>query len=877
MIRFENVTKEYLPKKGSKKIAIDNISFSLPNKGLIFLLGKSGSGKSTLLNLLGSLDKPTNGNIFAFNKNISKFKEKELTSYRSNYVGFIFQEFNLLEDLNVYDNIDLSLNLKRQKSNKELLDKYLDIVHLSNLGKRQVSELSGGEKQRVAIARALIKNPKIILADEPTGNLDTANSEQIFNLLKEISKEHLVVVVSHDRENAFKYSDGIIEIEDGKIINNTVKIKNTKKEEFKLNKSHISFFKRIKLAFGMLRVKKIRLTITILLLTLAFSLFGFSYSLMNFDIPKTHADTMVHENESNILFDKGYISDYKLYNMLTTKEVEEITSKLNSNYYEERYYYNNNTLATLELSYGLNQKYSELQSSAYYGIYNDYVKFITYDEDKLNSLDIIGSIPKNEKEVLINELLADYLVIYGFQEYNTKENKISEYLDSTVTSKEELIGKYLYVGNDYIIVSGIVKDNNLQKYNELKNVTQIKMEKKPTKLYNEFRSLYKNNLYNVYIGSNFILNDNHSNYLIDNNTFENILYYDSKEYYDGVYLQVINSELEMYDGKKISKIDKINDGEIVLSSMIIEWLADGKVMENYLEKGKKLKEEYNKKVAEREEKIQEQYEKLQNDPNYVYVEIPEVKEPDYDKLIEDIIIEEINNQDIIGKNIEIEILDKHHIYSEKDSINKTFKVVGVVISSPYTYVGSDMLDFTFPSMITSSINIEEKDVEELINIFNNFDNKNYNMTTRFSSAMNNISKVVKSIENIAKYVTFGFLFFSIVLLTLFITNNLNVNRKKIGILRSLGTKTQDIIKIFMLESCIIGLFTSILSSFGTIVIINLVNNYITKELFFYVKPIIFNISSIVSIVIVIILVIIISLIIPIIKLSRSKPINLIQK
>lgn len=158
-----------------------------------------------------------------------------------------------------------------------------------------------------------------------------------------------------------------------------------------------------------------------------------------------------------------------------------------------------------------------------------------------------------------------------------------------------------------------------------------------------------------------------------------------------------------------------------------------------------------------------------------------------------------------------------------------------------------------------------------------FNNKNYNMTTRFSSAMNNISKVVKSIEDIAKYVTIGFLGFSIILLTLFITNNLNINRKKIGILRSLGTQTQDIIKIFMLESCIIGLFTSILSSFGTIVIINLVNNYITKELFFYVKPIIFNINSIVSIAIVIILVIFISLIIPIIKLSRSKPISLIQK
>jgi len=402
------------------------------------------------------------------------------------------------------------------------------------------------------------------------------------------------------------------------------------------------------------------------------------------------------------------------------------------------------------------------------------------------------------------------------------------------------------------------------------------MNKKPTKLYNEFRSLYTDILYNVYIGNDFIENTKlKQNLEIDNVTFDNILSFERKEYYDGVFLKLFSNELEIYNGKQLQKVNSINKGEIILSSVIVEWIADGLVMETYIERGKKLKEEYDRKVEEREKKIQDQYEKLQSDPNYVYIEIPEVKEPDYNKLIQDIIIEEINKRELIGKEITLEILDKYHIYSEQNSIKYTFKIVGVAINDAYSYVGNDMLDYTFSNMITGSINIEENNIEELIKIFNNFDNKDYNMTTRFSNSINSISKVVNSIEKVSNYITIGFLVFTIILLALFITNNLSVNKKKIGILRALGTKTIDIVKIFMLESIIIGIFTFILSTINTLISINIANNYITKELFFYARPIIFNIESIISILVVIIFVILISLVIPIIKLSKIKPIDLI--
>ena len=218
MFEFKNVSKNYQKKKGTPIKALNNISFTLNSTGLIFLVGKSGSGKSTLLNIMGGIDNIDSGTIILNNKEFNKFKPSEMDAYRNSYLGFIFQEFNLLEEFNVYQNIELSLDLKRMKKDKNAILKSLEMVEMKDMENRRINELSGGEKQRVGIARALIKNPRIILADEPTGNLDSNTSEQIFKILKNISKTKLVVVVTHDVDSALNYADRIIELKDGKIL-----------------------------------------------------------------------------------------------------------------------------------------------------------------------------------------------------------------------------------------------------------------------------------------------------------------------------------------------------------------------------------------------------------------------------------------------------------------------------------------------------------------------------------------------------------------------------------------------------------------------------------------------------------------------------------
>ena len=223
MLEIKNVTKIYNTKGGVVTHALNDVSISFGETGLVFLLGKSGSGKSTLLNVSGGLDEPTSGEIIVKGKSSRDFTGSDFDSYRNTFVGFIFQEYNILDEFNVEDNIALALELQGKNKDKEKIQAILRDVELEAYAKRKPNTLSGGQKQRIAIARALVKDPQIIMADEPTGALDSATGKQVFDTLKRLSKTRLVIVVSHDREFAEIYGDRIVELADGKIISDVVK------------------------------------------------------------------------------------------------------------------------------------------------------------------------------------------------------------------------------------------------------------------------------------------------------------------------------------------------------------------------------------------------------------------------------------------------------------------------------------------------------------------------------------------------------------------------------------------------------------------------------------------------------------------------------
>lgn len=235
MLEVKHLRKEYSNKKGVVTNALDDVSLTFPETGMVFILGKSGSGKSTLLNVCGGLDKCTSGEIVIKGKSSARFTSSDFDSYRNTYVGFVFQDYNILEDFTVEDNIALALELQNKKRDKAVIDKILADVDMADFASRKPNTLSGGQKQRVAIARALVKEPQIIMADEPTGALDSKTGQQVFDTLKKLSADKLVLVVSHDRDFAEQYGDRIIELKDGKVISDM-----TRNEQ--ADDNNVSFF-----------------------------------------------------------------------------------------------------------------------------------------------------------------------------------------------------------------------------------------------------------------------------------------------------------------------------------------------------------------------------------------------------------------------------------------------------------------------------------------------------------------------------------------------------------------------------------------------------------------------------------------------------------
>lgn len=218
ILRVENLNKIY--GKGENEVrAVDNVSFSVEKGEFVAIVGASGSGKSTLLHLLGGVDRPTSGKVYIDGQDIYSLDDENLAIFRRRQVGLIYQFYNLIPILNVEENISLPCNLDGKEVNKNKLEELLKTLKLENRRKHLPNELSGGQQQRVSIGRAIINSPAIMLADEPTGNLDSKASEEIISLLRLSNKKYnqTVIVITHDEKIALE-ADRVITIDDGKII-----------------------------------------------------------------------------------------------------------------------------------------------------------------------------------------------------------------------------------------------------------------------------------------------------------------------------------------------------------------------------------------------------------------------------------------------------------------------------------------------------------------------------------------------------------------------------------------------------------------------------------------------------------------------------------
>lgn len=412
MLILKSINKQY---QGSTTLALKNINLKFENHGMVCILGPSGCGKSTLLNIIGGLDFPTTGDILIDDTILKNFSKKDLDYYHNKYVGFVYQNYNLINYLNVVDNIEL---INKNKRTNELL-KYL---HLDNKKYKKVNNLSGGEKQRVAIARSLINEPHILLCDEPTGALDIKNSNEIMNLLKSISKDILVIIVTHNEEFALKYGDRIIRMEDGSIISDSKKNIKNKIQKYKNSKVKVSNRKIINIIKNNIISKYIRNLLSVIacsigLISLALVLGisnGFTKS-MEIEEKNSLSKYPIYISETSInldtsfqgLFEKSqkredniiYATTSTHTNKITNEYIKAVDSiKDNTNYIIKTYLIDNKMINVS------NKNIKDLNILAGNNIINNNEALLIVSNNEVDQ-NILKSIKLNSKQYTYDEII----------------------------------------------------------------------------------------------------------------------------------------------------------------------------------------------------------------------------------------------------------------------------------------------------------------------------------------------------------------------------------------------------------------------------------------------------------------------------------------
>lgn len=463
LLELNNIKKSFKQNKKEEFIALSNVNLSFEKGEFVSIVGPSGSGKSTLLNLIAGLDFPTSGELVIGDKTSKKFKKKDWDLYRKNNVGFIFQNFNLIEHLTALENVEIVMNLiglsysKRRKRAIQLLKE----VGLENHLNHRPSELSGGQKQRVACARALANDPDIILADEPTGALDKKTGKQIMELIKSIAKDKLIIMVTHNDALAEEYSSRIVRVKDGEIESDIIlkkeNINNIASTLTKKDKA-MSFFEAFKLSLRNMGKKKGRVFIT----TIAgcIGIIGFTLITGLGNGANIYIDKQLNKfGTANVLVLNKDIKQTNAQGkeeIVSTKNIEDYDKILNDEYIKSkvstvrRYMVLNTATVTVKQDDSSN---TEIKAHSGYNIYS------LADDNNLSFLkeNVDGSIPEETKyEVLVNQATARNLL----KDLELDQENIKQAIGKNIVLTINMPGTDLKFEKEFSI-SGIVNELDL--------------------------------------------------------------------------------------------------------------------------------------------------------------------------------------------------------------------------------------------------------------------------------------------------------------------------------------------------------------------------------------------------------------------------------
>lgn len=914
MLETRNLCKIYKPKKGVPVTALNNVSLKFPEKGMIFLLGKSGSGKSTLLNLLGGLDKYDGGEIIIKGVSSKDFKQQYFDSYRNTYVGFIFQEYNILEEFSVGANIALAIELQGRKATDEEINNILKEVDLEGYGNRKPNELSGGQKQRVAIARALVKNPEIIMADEPTGALDSNTGKQVFDTLKKLSKDKLVIIVSHDRDFSEQYADRIIELSDGCVISDvelengseteavaieeavglsfigdtveipqgyhlteedriaineyidkvntgsislTVKgkrksnrkfvetdqskIKQQDGSTFKLIKSKLPFKSAFKIGASGLKYKKVKLVFTIILSCVAFILFGLADTFGSYNHIRTCTNSLMDSDVNYaslvkaIKYTYGIDEYWNSWNTSISKaELETINKETGIEF--TGVCVPRNTSLSFSENINTDAEYTKSDMNIYSRAFSGFAEVTEETLEDMSFELVAGKLPDGSKdEIAISKYMYETFVIGGYRKAQDEQDKFKE-----VNEYDDLIGKTLNLDDKEYTITGIVDtDVDLERYKVLteENVGITAAEEiAHMVLYNEMTCIMHYSMAGVaMVGEGYV---------------DKIIEEQPPIYPYGVEYAWFSGETVDVEFENIAKF-----GEALESGVEITWLDGEKTT-----------------LADNEIIVS-------SDSFYSWVEEGDMM---YSESVEEKDYAEF-------KNAKVDL----YAYNGNEDVNeKGYKIVGIINTDKehnqdwnYTVVAGDKLfeilmdgvETGEYAHIIGAMPETRAEITELVKYSNRTDaDMRYEMQNPVTYELDAINSVLKVLSKVFLFIGIGFAVFAALMLANFIGTSISYKKQEIGILRAIGSRSNDVFGIFFSESLIIALINFVISTIGVAVITLIINGFIRNGAGLLITVLHFGIRQILLLLIVSVGIAALSSFIPVKKIASKKPIDAIR-
>lgn len=762
MLELKNITKVYKTSNLIQK-ALDKVSIKFRDNEFVSILGPSGSGKTTMLNIIGGLDRYTHGDLIINGISTKKYKDKDWDTYRNHKVGFVFQSYNLISHQTALSNVELSLTLsgigkkERRRRAKEALIK----VGLKEHMHKKPSEMSGGQMQRVAIARALVNDPDILLADEPTGALDSKTSVQIMDLLKEIAKDRLVIMVTHNPELADKYSTRIVKLKDGMITDDSNPYKKEEKnKDSKIgNKTSMSFLTAMSLSLNNLMTKKARTFLTAFAGSIG--IIGIALILSLSNGVSNYIDEKEEEALSNypLTIEKNSMDmATMMMNMMKTK----------NKHYDDDVIRSNNVLNDLLSSFKV--KVNNLKDFKTYldnnKKINKYANDIQYGYDldiNLYTKDVDG----NNLKVNPTNIYEDLGVISRFMQFSDNNNVFQELFDSEkmlLDNYDLVAGSLPHNYNEVVVM--VDPNNEISDYTlyalGLKSKSELEDMVKKSEEGKDVKSKLEEYNYDDLLGLSYKLVLNSDYYILENG-----IWLDKSENDD-----YINNLLNDAETIKVVGIIKSHEdtsltttGAIGYTKDLTDYVID-KINNSDIVKKQKENPDINIFTNKRFDDVD-----ITVDPSIYMLSEAEIK-----SYIE-------------------------NIMNTKGSYEDNLKKLGSIDKSD-----------------PDTINIYPKDFkskDEIVSIIDNYNNnKKESDKITYTDTVGMMMKSVTSIVNIISYVLIAFVAISLVVSSIMIGIITYISvlerRKEIGILRAIGARKKDISRVFNAEAIIEGLAAGIL-------------------------------------------------------------------